>query len=98
MEAGKFCDAYGLMDCHGSEQADASQAYTQTFLKGDETWIELPHAEVEKLRKTNTKWTNLRKPVCRLTLALYGHPDAGGYREEHATKHLVKCGFEEIYR
>ena len=34
MEAGKFCDAYGLLPGHTSEQADATQAYTQSFLKG----------------------------------------------------------------
>ena len=36
------------------------------------------------------------KPVCRLRLALYGHPDAGGYWEMHCDKHMRDIGFEPI--
>ena len=46
MEAGKFCDAYGLVDGNVTEQSDATQAYTQSFLKGAPTWISLPHDEI----------------------------------------------------
>jgi hypothetical protein len=31
-----------------------------------------------------------------LLLALYGHPDSGGYWEKHCHKHLVAAGFTEI--
>jgi hypothetical protein len=35
-------------------------------------------------------------PVCPLILALYGHPDAGGFWEKHCEKALVEVGFEPI--
>jgi hypothetical protein len=31
-----------------------------------------------------------------LVLALYGHPDSGGYWERHCHKHLTSVGFAEI--
>ena len=34
MEAGKATDAYGLMPGHATQQADATQAYTQSKLGG----------------------------------------------------------------
>ena len=33
-------------------------------------------------------------PVVPLVRALYGHPDAGGYWEQHCDKHLRKVGFK----
>ncbi|CAE7292249.1 unnamed protein product, partial [Symbiodinium sp. CCMP2456] len=42
MEAGKTLDAYGHMPGNVCEQADGKQAYTQTKLKGAETWVRLP--------------------------------------------------------
>jgi hypothetical protein len=41
-------------------------------------------------------WAKYRDPVCPLILALYGHPDAGGYWEQHCHKHLVDAGFYAI--
>ena len=35
-------------------------------------------------------------PVCLLHRALYGHPDAGTYWEQHAEEHLGKVGFVPI--
>ena len=35
-------------------------------------------------------------PVCPLIRALYGHPSAGAYWEQHAEKHLVAQGFIPI--
>jgi hypothetical protein len=35
-------------------------------------------------------------PVCPLVLALYGHPDAGGYWEQLCDSHLRDCGFFPI--
>ena len=34
-------------------------------------------------------------PVVRLVLALYGHPDAGGFWEQHCEKALRSVGFEQ---
>ena len=42
MEAGNSCDFYGLLPGHRSEQSDAEQAYTQSLLKGTDTWVFLP--------------------------------------------------------
>ena len=35
-------------------------------------------------------------PVCELRLALYGHPDSGGFWEKHCDDILVDIGFEKI--
>ena len=35
-------------------------------------------------------------PVCLLLRALYGHPDAGTYWEQHAEEHLSAVGFLPI--
>ena len=63
----------------GSEVRGAAhaQAYTQAKLEGTETWVRLPVHEWPKA------WEGMRDPVCRLRLALYGHPDSGGGWEEH---------------
>jgi hypothetical protein len=91
MEAGKACDAFGLVNGHDVQQADAEQAYIQSRLGGDvTTWVRLPPERRPK------SWANMRDPVCPLRLALYGHPDAGGYWEKHCHEHLVSVGFEPI--
>ena len=38
----------------------------------------------------------MRRPVCLLKLALYGHPQAGGFWEEHAEEQLHLEGFGDI--
>ena len=35
-------------------------------------------------------------PVCPLRLALYGHPESGGYWEQYATRQVCKAGFSPI--
>ena len=35
-------------------------------------------------------------PVCPLLLALYGHPEAGGWWEDHSKEQLESVGFREI--
>jgi hypothetical protein len=42
MEAGKACDAYGSIQYHDVEQADAEQAYVQADLERNTTWNALP--------------------------------------------------------
>ena len=66
---------------------NAQQAYVQTVLGGVETWISLPKV----LRPQ--EWDSYQDPVCLLKLALYGHPDAGGYWELHCHEHLTSVGF-----
>ena len=87
MEAAKAADCYGLVDGHTTQQADAAQAYTQSKLGGVPTWVRLPKEQ------QLAAWHGMRDPVCPLLLALYGHPGAGGYWEQHCESHLLSCGF-----
>jgi hypothetical protein len=88
MAAGKAADAYGLLQGHAVEVADAEQAYVQAELRSDiPTWVELPR------NRQPAAWSNMRRPVCRLRLALYGHPDSGGHWERHCEAHLKSVGF-----
>ena len=74
-------------------QADAEQAYVQALLTGTETWLCIPEeARIGEKWKGNT----MHKPVVRLRLALYGHPDAGTCWEKHRDAHIKKVGFEAI--
>jgi hypothetical protein len=92
MEAGKCVDAYGLIAGHDTEQADGESAYTQTELTGIDTWVRLPRERwPEKCVSVS-----LVDPVCRLRLALYGHPDAGGMWEAHCNQHMKAIGFTEV--
>ena len=84
MEAGNSADFYGLLPGNRTAQADAEQAYTQSLLLGTKTWVILPR------ERWPEDWIKrgLKQPVCPLMLALYGHPDAGGYWEKHCEAHL----------
>jgi hypothetical protein len=91
MEAGKSCDCYSLFPGHAGEQADAESTYTQSRLGGSVvTWVRLPK------HQWPPEWEGIVDPVCPLVLALYGHPDAGGYWEKHCEQHLVSVGFNPI--
>ena len=82
MEAGKACDLYGCLRGHDIQQCDAEQAYTQSKLGGTPTWVRLPKEQWPE------SWKGMHDPVCPLILALYGHPDSGGYWEQHCEPHL----------
>ena len=84
MEAGKCVDAYALLKGHSCQQADAIQAYVQAKLGGTETWILIPKERWPKSWFHADGKPKYRDPVIRLVLALYGHPDAGGYWDIHA--------------
>jgi hypothetical protein len=76
MEAGKSCDCYSLFPGLAGEQADAESAYTQSRLGGSVvTWVQLPR------HQWPPEWEGITDPVCPLVLAVYGHPEAGGYSE-----------------
>eukprot|EP00975_Prorocentrum_lima_P020296 4270803-Prorocentrum_lima.AAC.1 len=91
MVACKAADVYALMPGHDMQQADATQAYTQSKLGGIPTWVMLPADRWPSWWRTKYK-----KPVCPLRLALYGHPDSGGYWERHCETHLKSQGFKPI--
>ena len=93
MQAGKFADAIGLLDGNQVEFSDAEAAYTQAKLKGIETFIELPKEQWPD------SWHKLPydDPVCPLVYALYGHPDSGGYWEQHCDEHVKSIGFRALH-
>ena len=97
MQAGKAVDAYGLQRGYDTEQADAEAAYTQCELQGTPTWVRLPEDRWPKewfyTDSNGNRKCKYTDPVCRLKKALYGHPDAGTYWEQHAEKHLKSVGF-----
>jgi hypothetical protein len=86
MAAAKVCDLYGLIRDHVVENADATQAYTQSLLGGAKTWVSLPREDWPE------SWQHMKRPVCPLVKALSGHPDAGSYWEQHCDNHFKDCG------
>ena len=92
MEAAKVVDFFGSAPGHVLETADAEQAYIQAEMKGTPTWVCLPPDQ----RPTSWEKLNLRRPVCRMRMALYGHPDSGTLWEEHCDAHVKKVGFEAL--
>ena len=91
MEAARAADALGLFPRYVQKQSDAISAYTQAFLKGPETYVSLPRNRWPK------HWENKYKnPVVPLVLALYGHPDAGGFWEEQCDAAVKSCGFQDF--
>ena len=107
MEAGKAADCYGCVPEHDCEQADAEQAYVQAELKGTETWVALPEVawpdewfkspkRVSTSSGTGRGEPKFNRPVVLLKKALYGHPDAGTFWEQHCNKAVCAAGFEPI--
>ena len=91
MEAGKAVDAYGAISGHTAEQCDGVQAYTQALMKGVETWVEIP-----KNRWPKAWIGRCQRPVCKLRIALYGHPHSGGLWEKHCEKMLKMSDFVAV--
>ena len=76
-------------------------AIQEADLYGDtdtETWVILPRDQWPKHWHTGAKGDlrGYRNPVVRLRRALYGHPKAGLYWEQHCHQALTKCGFEKV--
>jgi hypothetical protein len=88
--AREVCDMYGLLNHRIIERADATQAYTQSLLGGTPTWVSLPKEEWPE------SWKHMGRLVCPMEKAFYGHPDAGGYWEQHCDRLLQDCGFDPI--
>jgi hypothetical protein len=89
LEASRAADAYGCFEGNDVEAADAEQAYIQADLKGNDTWVALPPDQWPD------DWHDkYHRPVVKLKKALYGHPDAGTYWEEHCNLAVKAAGFE----
>lgn len=80
-----------LPGCAGQD-SDAISAYIQARLQGDDIWVEFP----PEARPKDQSWSGYFRPVVRFILALYGHPLAGLYWEDHCRKALLKVGFEQV--
>jgi hypothetical protein len=77
MEASKALDAMGSLEGYNVKTGDARGAYTQSYLRGCNTWVALPADRWPK------EWIGkCKNPICNMHLLLYGHPDAGGYWEQ----------------
>ncbi|MFM7985142.1 MAG: hypothetical protein ACKPKO_38070, partial [Candidatus Fonsibacter sp.] len=94
LQAAKAVDFYVCLPGHCIEVADAEQAYIQADMQGDPTWVRLPpEARPEWWKKS---FPHLRRPVCLLKKALYGHPDAGTYWEKTGDARIKSVGFVPI--
>ena len=96
MEAATALDALSCCPGYLQKQSDAFSAYTQSFLGGGRglgtpTWVSLPKHRWPEW--WHGKFTN---PVVPLVLALYGHPDSGGYWEAHCEAAVEKCGWTKV--
>ena len=91
-EASRWADFLGCHDGWDVQMADAVQAYIQATLRGTPCWIELPPEAVP----SECKWDKYRRPVVPLRKALYGHPDAGTFWEQHCDASVRAVGFEPI--
>lgn len=87
MAASNMLAALAHMPDMEGQDADACGAYTQSDLHGDDTWVELP--QHQWAASWHGKYTT---PFCRLIKALYGHPKAGLYWEQHRRQALNHCG------
>ena len=74
--------------------ADAAQAYIQATLRGTPCWIELPAEAVPE--DDEDGWNQFKRPVVRLVKALYGHPDAGTFWEQHCDESVRSMGFQPV--
>ena len=90
MDAGRLVGALGLRRGFDIQQSDAVQAYLQAEIRGKPTWVLLPQDQWP------TSWAGMRKPVCRLRVALYGHPDSGTDWEHHCDTALREVGFSGV--
>ena len=77
LEACRSLDALSCMDGYVVKTSDARGAYCQTYLTNEDgifTWVSLP--EHRQPVHWKGKYDN---PVVLLVLALYGHPQSGGF-------------------
>ena len=96
MEASKAADFVGCCPGNDVQIADAIQAYVQAYLKGPETWVQIPREHWPAEWYDENGADRYEKPVVRLIKALYGHPDSGTFWGEKCDAHCKSQGFNAI--
>ena len=91
-EASRWADFLGCVEGWEVQVADAIQAYIQAYIQGPALWVELPKEGWPE----DGSWNKFRLPCVRMVKALYGHPDAGTFWEEHCHKGVTAVGFEPV--
>ena len=91
-EASRWADFLGCVEGWEVQVADAIQAYIQAYIQGPALWVELPKEGWPE----DGSWNKFRRPCVRMVKALYGHPDAGTFWEEHCHKGVTAVGFEPV--
>ena len=94
--AGKMGDAHGLLPGNLLEGSDGESAYTQARLKGKKTWVRIPRDKWPPEWFDSSGNPKYKDPVVVLVLALYGHPDAGTFWEQHCEAMLKKVGYVKV--
>ena len=95
-EAARWADFYGCLEGNDVQMADAIQAYIQAVLTGTPCWVELPWEAWPKHLQEEITRRGLRRPMCRLNKALYGHPDAGTMWEQHCDEAVKSVEFVPV--
>ena len=93
MEAGKACDAFGLITGFVTEQADAAQACVQAKLSGIPSWVRLPWEQWP------IQWFAMRDPVAPCVWPFLGtlmRGGGGGGWEKVFVENLCSSVFEPI--
>ncbi len=91
MEAAKALDAMGSLPGYKVKTGDARGAYTQSLLRGAETWVALPE----------NRWPEPWKASVGGQLSdsfwhFMATPHAGGFWEERCRSKHMSVGFESI--
>ena len=94
---------YPRMTCKGELDLHTDSGYRRMTGEADDDIKGYGMRGTNVLRRGKTKdgkdlWftMGIRDPVVPLVKALYGHPDAGGYWENHCNDHLAKVGFVSV--
>ena len=90
MEAGQLVDAFGLREGSMIQQFDAAQAYLQAELRGKPVRVFRP------LGQWPPTWEGIGRPISRLRVPRYGHPDRGVGWEHPCDPSLPPVGFGKV--
>ncbi len=95
-EAARWADFFGCLPGNSVQMAEAIQAYIQALLTGMACWVELPEDAWPDDVLKRIKKLGLRRPMCRLRKALYGHPDSGTMWEKHCDTEVKGLEFDPV--